>query len=65
MSVQHNILRSTGVYGGGNNVSAINMKEPVAHPVNCKHECPYGYDKAFCFPCYKKIMSQMPLKKKV
>ena len=36
--------------------SAIGAKEPVAHPKNCCHECPYGYDRAFCFPCYAKIM---------
>ena len=32
--------------------------EPVAHPQNCKHECPYGYNRTFCFPCYAKIMNQ-------
>ncbi len=38
--------------------SAINAKIPNAHPCNCKHECPYGKDKAFCFPCMKKIMEE-------
>ena len=37
--------------------SNIGKKEPVAHPKNCRHECPYGYDRTFCFPCYAKIMA--------
>jgi len=32
--------------------------EPIAHPQNCKTECPCGYNKAFCFPCYAKIMKE-------
>ena len=36
----------------------IGAKEPLAHPCNCDHECPYGYDRAFCFPCMKKIMAE-------
>ena len=39
-------------------------KPPVSHPQNCKEECPYGYDKAFCFPCYKKLMEEMRSKRK-
>ncbi len=35
----------------------------VSHPTNCKTECPYGYDKAFCFPCYKKLMEDMRKKR--
>ena len=38
--------------------SAIGAKEPVAHPKNCRTECPYGYDKAFCFPCMAKLMRE-------
>lgn len=38
--------------------SAINAKEPIAHPKNCRTECPYGYDRAFCFPCMAKIMNE-------
>ncbi len=38
--------------------SSIGQKEPVAHPQNCCHECPYGYDRSFCFPCYAKIMAE-------
>ena len=40
------------------------VKPPVSHPQNCKKECPYGYDKAFCFPCYKKLMEEMRGKRK-
>ncbi len=36
----------------------IGRKPPLSHPCNCKEECPYGYDKPFCFPCYKKIMEE-------
>ena len=38
--------------------SAINAKEPIAHPKNCRTECSYGYDRAFCFPCMAKIMNE-------
>lgn len=38
--------------------STINAKEPIAHPKNCRTECPYGYDRAFCFPCMAKIMNE-------
>jgi len=42
----------------GCNASVLGKKAPVSHPVNCKEECPYGYDRPFCFPCYKKIMQE-------
>lgn len=42
--------------------SGITEKEPLAHPRNCKTECPYGYGRAFCFPCYAKIMSEYKTK---
>lgn len=29
----------------GCNASVLGKKEPVSHPVNCKEECPYGYDR--------------------
>ena len=29
---------------------------PRSHPQNCPTECPYGYDRAFCFPCYKRLL---------
>ena len=57
MSAEYNIRKTTGVTGAHYS-SAIGQKEPLAHPCNCKDECPYGYGKAFCFPCYKKIMSE-------
>ena len=57
MPATHSTIR-TSEYTQGNNISAIGRKEPVAHPLNCKHECPYGHDKAYCFPCYKKIMEE-------
>ena len=33
-------------------------KSPISHPKNCSSECPYGHDRAFCFPCYKKLMAE-------
>ncbi len=38
--------------------SAIGAKIPNAHPCNCDHECCYGKDRAFCFPCMKKIVEE-------
>lgn len=38
--------------------SVIGQKEPLAHPQNCKTECPYGYGRAYCFPCMAKIMAE-------
>lgn len=29
-----------------------------AHPQNCKTECTYGRNRAFCFPCMAKILSE-------
>lgn len=53
MSVAHNRENTTGVngthYGIGN-------RPPISHPQNCSQECPYGHDRSFCFPCYKKLM---------
>jgi hypothetical protein len=37
---------------------------PVDHPQNCEHECPYGFDRPLCFPCYKKILKEMREKRK-
>jgi len=42
--------------GRGCNASILGKKPPISHPLNCKEACPYGYDRPFCFPCYKKIM---------
>ncbi len=38
--------------------TSMGQTEPVAHPKNCRTECPYGFDRAFCFPCMAKIMGQ-------
>ncbi|WP_155831389.1 hypothetical protein [Butyrivibrio sp. LC3010] len=38
--------------------SVIGQKEPLPHPKNCSHECPYGYGRAFCWPCMAKIMNE-------
>ena len=27
-------------------------------PCNCKHPCPYGNGRSFCFPCYKNIVAE-------
>ena len=50
MSVEFNKAKTTGVTGSYNG-SVIGKKEPLPHPVNCQNECPYGYGRAFCFPC--------------
>ena len=39
-------------------------RERAPHPCNCKTECPYGYGKAFCFPCMAKIMQEHNAKRK-
>ena len=57
MSASYNIMKTTGVTGMDTG-SVIGKKEPIKHPVNCKTECPYGYDRAYCFPCYAKIMAE-------
>ena len=44
--------------------SVIGKKEPLPHPQNCKTECPYGYGRAFCFPCMAKIMAEHNAAKK-
>lgn len=56
MSTQYNIMRTTGVTGI-TYTSMIGKKPPISHPKNCKNECPYGYDREFCFPCYAKIIA--------
>ncbi len=38
--------------------SAIGQRMPVEHPRNCRTECPYGFGRAFCFPCMAKIMGE-------
>ncbi len=44
--------------------SAIGQPMPVAHPRNCRTECCYGLDRAFCFPCMAKIMAERDEAKK-
>lgn len=47
----------------GKSYSGIGGRPPISHPQNCSHECPYGHDKSFCFPCYKKLVENMRKKK--
>lgn len=56
MSAKYNAqkLHTNGEIGS----CVIGGKMPVPHPVNCHNECPYGYGRAFCFPCMKKILGQ-------
>ena len=44
--------------------SVMGHKEPVAHPQNCRTECPYGHGRSFCFPCMAKIMTEHNAAKK-
>lgn len=54
MSREYNIKQTmTSSYS-----SVIGKKEPLPHPQNCRTECPYGYGRAFCFPCMAKIMAE-------
>ena len=57
MSAAYNVMKTTGVTGT-NYSSVMGKKAPNAHPCNCKHECPYGKDRAFCFPCMKNIVEE-------
>ncbi len=43
---------------GSNNRPVVGSCAPIAHPQNCKHECAYGYNRPFCFPCMKKIVEE-------
>ena len=64
MSANYNSAGATGVTGKPSG-SAVGAREPLSHPVNCDHECPYGYGRSFCFPCYKNIMEDHRQKKNV
>ena len=44
--------------------SAIGKESPAEYPKNCRIKCPYGHDRAFCFPCYKEIMDEYRKAKK-
>ena len=44
--------------------SSLGHRGGLEHPKNCKCECPYGYGRAFCWPCMKKIVSEHNAAKK-
>ena len=56
MSAEFNRMKTLGVTGSHIS-SCVGKKEQLAHPCNCKNECPYGYGRAFCFPCMARIMT--------
>ena len=62
---EYEILKVMGVIQKRPATSIMGKKEPVAHPCNCKTECPYGYGRSFCFPCMAKIMNEHRAKRKV
>lgn len=45
MSAHYNVLGAMG----SNSTPVVGRTEPIAHPQNCKTECPYGYNKALRF----------------
>ncbi|MCF0127760.1 MAG: hypothetical protein HUJ70_04280 [Pseudobutyrivibrio sp.] len=58
MSAEFNIRKTTGVTGGYVH-RTVSQRPPIDHPKNCREECCYGYNRAYCFPCYKKLMAEM------
>lgn len=60
MSREYNVMQTMT----NNYSSVIGKKEPLAHPQNCRTECPYGYGRSFCFPCMAKIMAEHNAPKK-
>ena len=64
MSAEFNKIKAMGVTGSYT-ASCMGKKEPLPHPCNCQKECPYGYGRAFCFPCLAKIMTSHRANKKV
>lgn len=60
MSREYNVMQTMT----NNYSSVIGKKEPLAHPQNCRTECPYGYGRNFCFPCMAKIMAEHNATKK-
>lgn len=60
MSREYNVMQTMT----NNYSSVIGKKEPLAHPQNCRTECPYGYGRSFCFPCMAKIMTEHNAPKK-
>jgi len=51
-------IKGIGVIEWEPTKSLIGISEPIAHPKNCKTECSYGRDKAFCYPCMAKILNE-------
>ena len=39
-------------------------QENINPPGNCSKGCPYGKNRPFCFPCYKKLMKELYRKRK-
>lgn len=62
MSGVYIVKNRTGVYG--THFESVGGQTRASHPQNCSKECPYGRDKSFCFPCYKKLMEEMHSKRK-
>ena len=58
MSPTEITLRKMGAIGAKPVTSVMGKREPVAHPQNCRLECPYGKGRSFCFPCMAKILSE-------
>ena len=63
MSLDYSVRKATNVMKL-NDVCMIGRKPPVAHPKNCRTECPYGHNRANCFPCMKKILEERRAAKK-
>lgn len=45
-----------------NTDNEIEHQEGTNHQGNCSKGCPYGKNRPFCFPCYKKLMKVVPQK---
>ena len=56
MSREYNVKQVRSGQVAANGAAAVGSQ--IAHPQNGKAECPYGYGRAFCFPCYAKIMKE-------
>ena len=56
-TIINNIINNNLVPSPSSN-SSVSPYGPAPHPVNCKTECPYGRGRAFCFPCYAKLMNR-------
>ena len=47
-----------------NTDNEIEHQEGTNHRGNCSKGCPYGKNRPFCFPCYKKLMKELYRKRK-